>query len=142
MLYHGYHNLDKDRLDRANLNWPEPRGQGRTFKFVMHMISCAHVCEDGSRYLYVGENVWWTKEVMRTVHKILKEELFEVHHKKDCMNFTATTPYHRVSFYFAAPPHIHQFLTRPFSTDVFVDLSRVMENRYSRALHELSYRVE
>ena len=143
MLYFGYENLDKDRLDRANLHDMYPRGQGRTFKFMMHMLSCAHVCDDGSRYVYIGENLWWTRDLARSLKEVLLAEGFEVDYNDDRLSMSVMgSPIHQVDFHFGGPADIFKFSRGHFWTDIFVDLTDRRESRYSKQLYDLSHRIE
>ena len=142
MLYLGYENLDRDRLDRADLHSPDPRGQGRTFKFMMHMLSCAHVCDDGSRYLYIGENLYCTKDLARSFHQVLLTEEFTVDYRDNVLKMRVTSPTHQVDFWFGPPTDLRRFFEGPRWTDIFVDLTYHRANRFHRELWELSHRVE
>ena len=143
MLYLGYENLDRDRLLRANLHSMYPRGQGRTFKFMMHMLSCAYVCDDGSRYLYIGENQWLTKDLARNFHQVLLTEGFEVDYRDDVLKMRVNgSPNHQVDFYFGPPTSSRRFFEGPRWTDIFIDLTDDTRRRYHRDLYELSHKVE
>lgn len=140
--YLGYENLDLDRLNQANMHWPEPRGQGRTFKFMMHMLSCAHVCDDGSRYVYIGENMYWSRHLARELKKVLEAERFTVDYNDDLRAMRVTSrPQHQVDFYFGPPSDAYKFSRGQLWTDIFVDLTDRRESRYSKQLYDLSYRI-
>lgn len=140
MLLFGYENLDKERLDRVDLHSMYPRGQGRTFKFMMHMLSCAHVCEDSSRYLYIGENLYWSKDMARSFYIVLQKEGFEVEYRDDRSHIHIHQP--QIDFWFGPPTSTRRFIEGPRWTDIFVDLTDHSRNRFHRELHELSYKVE
>jgi len=143
MLYFGYENLDKERLDRVDSHSMYPRGQGRTFWFMMHMLSCAHVCEDGSRYLYIGETLWLTKDLARSFKEVLVTEGFKVDYRDDVLKMRVNgSPNHQVDFYFGPPTSIRRFIEGPRWTDIFVDLTDRRANRFHRELYELSYKME
>jgi len=140
MLLLGYENLDKERLDNANLFSDYPRGQGRTFKYMMHMLSCAHVCESGSRYLYIGENAHHARDLMRDFYEILNREGFTVEHPRDSSRVRIVSPV-QVDFYFAPPTDVYRFTQGPLWTDVFIDLTHRRKSRYGRQIHELEHKV-
>ena len=74
MYDHAFLNeLDLDRLETVLEAPTGERGEGKTMGFVAKMVGEAH-CGEGFRYMYIGENQSFCRDVLRSVVRILREQ--------------------------------------------------------------------
>ncbi len=142
-MYQAYKNIDREKLEDVNIESMFPRGQGRTFSYVLQMLGEAWLGDAGNQYLYIGERADYAKRIMRDFYEILRDEGFEVNPEPGKGKLTVTAP-NSVTFYFIGPdPYNIERMTRGSRwAAAFVDLTSELEDRARRELEILHITME
>jgi len=136
-------NLDIDRLHEVverRFVYPLPRGSGRTTSMLALMVGEAHLGDPGNVYLYIGENIDWTRTVAQSLADILRKEGFSVT-VRDSVRVTLFVgdEDHLVKCFWFIPVSetLRVDIRGAVYDDIFVDLTPTSKNHLSGADWEL-----